>query len=111
MSGTAAGCNSRAFWPIGEAAQADYETLRGQVLAFGALPRSLPAARFACRGLAGLIAWPAAEPCFSAGLIGATRPRWSPHTDPRCDALAAGFAVLLAAEDARAEPAQEGWPR
>lgn len=24
-----------------------------------------------------------------------TQPRWSPHTDPRLDALAAGFALLL----------------
>jgi hypothetical protein len=23
------------------------------------------------------------------------KPRWSPHTDPRLDALAAGFALLL----------------
>jgi hypothetical protein len=83
------------FWPVGEAAQADYEALRRQVVATGALPDCLAAARFARRGLAGLIAWPAAEPVFHAELIGAARPPWTPYGDPRLDALAAGFAVLL----------------
>ena len=41
------------FWPVEEAAQADYETLRGHVLATGAPPDSLIAARFARRGVAG----------------------------------------------------------
>lgn len=85
----------RRFWPVGEAAQADYETLRRQVLATGVLPDCLAAARFARRGLAGLIAWPAAEPVFRAELVGAARPPWTPYHDPRLDALAAGFAVLL----------------
>ena len=75
----------RRFWPVGEAAQADYEALR------------VAAARFARRGLAGLIAWPAAEPMFVATLVGATRPAWVPHHDPREEALAAGFSLLLAA--------------
>lgn len=83
------------FWPVGEAAQADYETLRRQVLATGALPDSIAAARFARRGLAGLIAWPAAEPVYRAELVGAARPPWTPYDDPRLDALAAGYAVLL----------------
>jgi hypothetical protein len=47
------------------------------------------------RGLAGLIAWPVAEPVFHAELVGAARPRWTPYDDPRLDALAAGYAVLL----------------
>jgi hypothetical protein len=85
----------RAFWPVGEAAQADYETLRQHVLATGALPDSIAAARFARRGLPGLIAWPAAEPVFAADLVGAERPPWTPYEDPRLQALAAGFAVLL----------------
>jgi hypothetical protein len=89
----------RSFWPVGEAAQADYEALRSHVLAVGALPESVAAARFARRGLAGLIAWPGAEPLFCADLVGAVRPRWSPHADPRLDALAAGFALLLDAAD------------
>ena len=83
------------FWPAGEAAQADYETLRQHVLATGFPPDSIAAARFARRGLAGLIAWPAAEPVFRAELLGAPRPPWTPYDDPRLDALAAGFAVLL----------------
>ena len=92
---TAASVSSGRFWPVGEAAQADYETLRRQVLATGALPDCLAAARFARRGLPGLIAWPAAEPVFRAELVGAARPPWTPYGDPRLDALAAGFAVLL----------------
>ena len=83
------------FWPVAEAAQADYETLRAHVLSTGAPPDSLLAARFARRGVAGLIAWPAAEPVFDAAVLGAARPPWSPHADPRLDALAAGFALLL----------------
>ena len=92
---TAVSASPGRFWPVGEAAQADYETLRRQVLATGALPECLAAVRFARCGLAGLIAWPAAEPVFRAELLGATRPPWTPHHDPRLDALAAGFAVLL----------------
>ncbi|MGH8612991.1 MAG: hypothetical protein ACREYF_13470 [Gammaproteobacteria bacterium] len=50
---------SRRFWPIGEGAQADYEALREAVLS-GEPVESLAAARFARRGLVGLIAWPVA---------------------------------------------------
>jgi hypothetical protein len=85
----------RRFWPVGEAAQADYETLRAHVLTTGTMPDSLAAARCARRGLPGLIAWPSAEPVFDAALLGARRPPWTPHDDPRLDALAAGFALLL----------------
>ena len=92
-----AGAPGHRFWPAGEAAQADYEVLRAHLLGTGELPASLAAARFARRGLAGLIAWPAAEQVFDAELAGARRPRWSPHADPRLDALAAGFAFLLGA--------------
>ena len=91
----AASAAPRRFWPVGEAAQADYEALRRQVLASGALPDCLAAARFARSGLAGLIARPAAEPVFRGELVGAVRPPWTPYRDPRLDALAAGFAVLL----------------
>ena len=73
----------------------DYKALRAHVLATGAAPDSLIAARFARRGLPGLIAWPSAEPVFDAVLLGAHRPPWTPHEDPRLDALAAGFALLL----------------
>ena len=85
---------SRCFWPVGEAAQADYETLREAVLS-GQPLQSLAAARFGRRGLAGLIAWPAAEPVYTAVIVGAERARWSPYTDPRLDALAAGYELLL----------------
>jgi hypothetical protein len=84
----------RRFWPAGDAAQADYELLREVALAGGA-SLSIAAQRFERRGLAGLIAWPAAEPVFSAHLTGAIRPAWTPHADPRVEALAAGFELLL----------------
>jgi hypothetical protein len=45
--------------------------------------------------MAGLIAWPAAEPVFVAELHGAARPAWTPHADPRLSALAAGYQFLL----------------
>lgn len=89
------------FWPVGEAAQADYEALRVQALD-GQRVASVSAARFARRGLAGLIAWPAAEPVFSGPVLGGIRPRWSPHDDPRLDALAAGFTFLLGMDTAGA---------
>ena len=98
MSGSGRG---HAFWPVGEAAQADYETLRNRALA-GEQAAAMSAARFARRGLAGLIAWPASEPVFTGPVLGGTRPRWSPHDDPRLDALAAGFAFLLGVETGRA---------
>lgn len=87
---------SRSFWPIGEPAQADYEALREAVVS-GRRLETLAAVRFERRGLAGLIAWPAAEPLFSAVLRGAERPPWTPHVDPRLDALAAGYALILGA--------------
>ena len=70
--------SGRVFWPPAEAAQADYEMLRGCVLQDARLPAGLAAARFARRGLAGRIAWPAAEPVFRAELAGAARPPWTP---------------------------------
>jgi hypothetical protein len=45
--------------------------------------------------VAGLIAWPSAEPVFVADLLGADRPAWTPHADPRTSALAAGYRFLL----------------
>lgn len=86
----------RTFWPATEAAQADYETLRQAVLA-NEETLSIAAGRFERRGLAGLIAWPNAEPVFTVSVVGAARPPWSPHDDPRVDVLAAGFELLLAA--------------
>jgi hypothetical protein len=87
--------SARSFWPPVEAAQVDYETLRAHTLEHGGLPPSLAAARFARRGLGGLIAWPSAEPVFVAELLAAARPAWTPHHDPRVAALAAGYQFLL----------------
>ena len=87
--------STRSFWPPVEAAQVDYERLRAHVLECGRLREGLAAARFARRGLAGLIAWPSAEPVFIAELVAAARPAWTPHEDPRVAALAAGYQLLL----------------
>ena len=89
--------SARSFWPPAEAAQAGDETLRAHLLGNGVLPAGLPAARFARRGLAGLIAWPASEPVFAGELLGAARPAWNPHADERITALAAGDQLLLEA--------------
>jgi hypothetical protein len=83
-----------ALWAPREAAHADYERLRQASL--GGVPLVGAAAeRFARRGLAGLIAWPAAEPVFAATLVGAARPAWTPHDDPRVEALAGAYKLLL----------------
>jgi hypothetical protein len=87
--------SARSFWPPLEAAQVDYEALRAHVCEHSGLPEGLAAARFARRGLAGLIAWPSAEPVFVADLLAAARPAWTPHQDPRVAALAAGYEFLL----------------
>ncbi len=84
----------RVFWPPAEAAQADYEALRAAVLA-GTPLADTRAVRFARAGLVGLMARPVSEPVFVASLHGAGRPPWAPHADPRLDALAAGYALLL----------------
>ena len=104
--------STRVFWPPAEAAQADYEMLRAHLLQAGGLPGGLAAARFARRGLAGLIAWPAAGPDFRAELAGAARPPWNPDADPREQALAACYQFLLGAAGALAAPSgpvREGW--
>ncbi len=88
----------RKFWPPADAAQADYEALRAAVLA-GTPAADSVAARFARGGLAALIARPVADPVFVATLRGAPRPAWTPHADPRLEALAAGYALLLANTD------------
>jgi hypothetical protein len=102
--------SSRVFWPPGEAAQADYEMLRRCVMQDGRLPAGPAAARFARRGLAGLIAWPAAEPVFRAELAAAARPPWTPGADPREQALAAAYQFLLdAALTAPGGRVRRGW--
>lgn len=86
----------KAFWPVGEPAQFDYEALRAAALAGSALC-SAAAARFDRRGLAGLIAWPNTEAAFCATVIASPRAPWTPSADPRVDALAAGYELLLSA--------------
>jgi hypothetical protein len=49
-----------------------------------------------------LIGWPVSEPVFVAELLGAARPAWTPHADPRVSVLAAGYQFLL---DTAAVPA------
>jgi hypothetical protein len=83
------------FWPPADPRQQAYERLRSAVLTAGRLPDELAAARFARRGLAGLIIWPDAEPVFSAHLIGAARAAWTPYSDPRAAVLAAAYRLLL----------------
>ena len=85
----------RAFWPVSEAAQADYEALRALALAGEGLP-GVAARRFERRGLVGLITWPRTDPLFTAAVAGAARPPWTPHADPRLEALAAVYAFILA---------------
>ena len=84
----------RRFWPVACSAQADYESLRAAVLADTA-PVGEAAGKFARQGLAGLISRPAAEGLFEAVVGGASRPPWTPYRDPRLEALAAGYRLLL----------------
>lgn len=86
---------SERFWPIGEAAQADYEALRAAALAGEAAPDELAAARFSRRGLGGLIAWPSSEPVYLGAIVGARRPAWSGAEDPRAAALGDAYAFLV----------------
>lgn len=94
----------RAFWPVGEAAQADYEALRGAVLRGERPQAELVARRFDRRGLAGLIAWPASEPDYVASLVGGQRPRWCGRDDPHEQALCEVYEFLLRAPGAAEGP-------
>ncbi len=86
----------KAFWPAAEAAQVDYEALRAAVLA-GAAPVGPAASRFSRSGLAGLIHRPARnEPVFVGIVREVPRAPWTPHADPRLDALVGGYELLLA---------------
>jgi hypothetical protein len=85
---------SGCFWPIAEPAQADYERLRAAVLGGDAIDELL-AARFARRGLAGLIEWPRSQATYLSSLVGASRPAWSGREDPREARLAEAYRFLL----------------
>jgi hypothetical protein len=86
----------RPFLPASEPAQADYERLRAAAVSGRGLPNELVAARFWRRGLAGLIVWPVTERAFAAVVSGALRPAWTPYGDPRLEALAGTYGLLLA---------------
>jgi hypothetical protein len=92
------------FWPVGEAAQADYEALRAAALAGEQPGDELAAARFARRGLGGLIAWPSSEPVYLGVVIGARRPAWSGDEDPRETALGEAYGFLVSHASAGARP-------
>jgi hypothetical protein len=99
------------FWPVGEAAQGDYETLRAAVLA-GTPPIGLLSARFERGGLAALIARPGSAAAFMAAVVGASRPPWTPYSDPRLEVLSDGYRLILglaggAADRAVSSPAAE----
>ena len=86
------------FWPVTESAQADYEALRERALnPDDGVPLDLAGARFQRLGLAGLILGPSSAPVWLPSLIGAQRPRWSPHSDPRLEAMADCYAEVLGA--------------
>jgi len=86
----------RDLYPIGEAAQADYEQLRSAALAGTPLVGAL-SARFERGGLAALIVSPqvTSSPCFVADFVGASRPAWTPYADPRVETLAESYGLLL----------------
>ncbi len=86
------------LWPISEPAQADYEQLRAIVLAGESPGELLVARRFARRGLAGLISWPAAEPAYLGSVIGPAQPAWCGCEDPREQQLCDTYGFLLARE-------------
>jgi hypothetical protein len=89
----------RAFFPVCEPAQADYEALRAAALA-GTPFASSVSARFERAGLAALISSPrvpAGPPCFVAELVGAPRPAWTPYGDPRREVLAESYGLLVSA--------------
>jgi len=87
---------TRSLWPVSEAAQADYERLRSLALA-GVPALDAAARRFERHGLWGLIDAPQAAPAYLASVVGAERPAWSPYQDPRDQALADGFYIIVAA--------------
>lgn len=94
---------SEPFWPLGESAQADYEALRAAALAGERPCDELAAARFARRGLAGLIVWPRAEPVYLSALVGARQPPWSGAEDPRKAALSEVYGFLVAHPSERSQ--------
>jgi hypothetical protein len=77
-----------------ESAQGDYEALRELALSAKPLKGSV-AERFIHHGLPGLILRPSAINIYKASVRGAARPPWTPHSDPRVEALAEIYEFLL----------------
>jgi hypothetical protein len=88
----------RAFLSVGGPAQAEYEKLREIALSGG---RSITpqALRFERYGLTGLVRAVREDPVLAGHVVGAVRPRWTPHADPRCESLADAYGVLLSHGD------------
>ena len=86
----------RSLWPVREAAQADYESLRQSVVSGAPARSDSVARRFDRSGLAGLIAAPHAEAEYVALVVGALRPAWCAHDDPRLEVLREVYGFLLA---------------
>jgi hypothetical protein len=77
-----------------ESAQGDYEALRELALSAKLLKGGV-AERFIHHGLPGLILRPSAINIYTASVRGAARPPWTPHSDPRVEALAEIYEFLL----------------
>jgi hypothetical protein len=103
---------SAPLWSPREAAQVEYESLRERILQGGPADQGPLPSRFQRLGLLGLVTAPQVEPVpWQATIVGAQRPRWSPYADPREDALADVFQLLLEGRlPASAVAALEGAP-
>lgn len=84
------------FWPATDPAQLAYEHLREMALA-GTPFIGTDAERFERGGLMALIGR-RAQPTtpLMATIVEMPRPRWSPYEDPRLEALASAYSLLLA---------------
>lgn len=83
------------FWPVAEAAQAEYERLRLATLAGEPSSCELALARLRRRGLVALIGRVEVEPAWLGELVGAERPPWCGREDPREQALCEVYGFLL----------------
>jgi hypothetical protein len=94
------------LWPVAEAAQGDYETLRAAALG-GTVLLDGAGRRFQRHGLFGLICRPSAQAIFTAELFGARRQPWTPYSDARLDALGDAFELITTAGQGFRQQRQE----